>query len=116
MEYFERLGELYNLFPCEQDMGITNANGERLDEYIDIFLNHKVVDKWEWEELADLVFESANDVMLEGELNNEQLERIRLIVIEHKEKYPNQFEYWMNFSNETDYPIKKLVKLGVSQS
>ncbi|WMS88162.1 hypothetical protein [Pleionea litopenaei] len=113
MEWFERLADKYNLFACEQDMGITNANGDRLDEYIDIFLNHQAEDKWEWEELADLVFESANEIMLDGELSIEQTERIKLIVLEHKDKYPNQFKYWINFSNETDYPIKKLVKLGI---
>ncbi|MBU2705304.1 hypothetical protein KCM76_04890 [Zooshikella marina] len=112
MEWFERLANLYNLMPCEQDMGIANANGDRLDEYIDIFLNHEAKEKWEWEELADLVFESANEIMLEGELTEEQTSRIKLIVLEHKYKYPNQFKYWIDFSNETDYPIKKLVKLG----
>ena len=115
MEWFERLADLYNLCPCEQDMGITNANGDRLDEFINIFLTHQAENKWEWEELADLVFESANEVMLEGELSAEQFERIKMIVLEHNNKYPNQFDYWVNFSNEIDYPIKKLVKLGISQ-
>lgn len=113
MEWFERLAELYNLCPCEQDMGITNANGDRLDEYIDIFLNHHAQNSWEWEELADLVFESANEVMLFGELSESQYERVKNIVLEHKSKYPNQFEYWVNFGNETDYPITKLIKLGL---
>lgn len=115
MDWYERLAELYDLFACEQDMGITNANGDRLDEYINIFLNHEAEDKWEWEELADLVFESANEVMLEGKLTSDQFERIKLIVLEHKNKYPNQFDYWVNFSNEIDYPIKKIVNLGLEQ-
>ena len=99
--------------PCEQDMGIINANGARLDEYIDIFLNHQAEDEWEWEELADLVFESANEVMLHGGLTDKQISHIKLIVLEHKDKYPNQFGYWIDFSNENDYPIKNLVKIGM---
>ena len=89
----QRLAGLYNLYPYEQDFGILNANGDHLDEYIDIFLGHQALNEWEWEELADLVFESANEVMLEGELSPEQLKRIKLILVEHKEKYPHEYDY-----------------------
>lgn len=111
-DWAERLASLYRLVPCEQDMGITNANGERLDEFIHIFLNHEAQSEWEWEELADMVLESANEVMLEGKLTSKQYELIRLIVVDHKAKFPNQFSYWLNFCNETDYPVKKIVRIG----
>jgi len=112
VEWFERLAQLYDLMPSEQDVGIVNADGNRLDEYLEIFLNHEVEDIWEWEELADLVLESANDVILDGNLTEGQEQKLVNIVVEHKEKFPNQFEYWMNFSNDKDYPIKKIVRLG----
>ena len=112
MEWFERLAQLYDLIPSQQDMGIVNANGSRLNEYIEVFLNHEVEDVWEWEELADLVLESANEVILDGKLTDIQEKKLINIVIEHKEKFPNQFDYWMNFSNDIDYPIKKIVRLG----
>ena len=79
---------------------------------MEIFLNHQVEDLWEWEELADLVLESANDVILDGKLTEDQKQKLVSIVIDHKDKFPNQFEYWMNVSNDKDYPIKKIVKLG----
>lgn len=109
MEWHERLSQLYKLYPFEQDWGICNANGERVGEFINIFLNHSAEHPWEWEELADLVFESANDAIQEGTLTDEQEAQIIFIVAEHKDKFPNQLAYWLGFSNEVDYPVKKII-------
>jgi hypothetical protein len=112
MEWYERLSQLYNLSPFEQDWGICNSNGERVGDFITLFLKHEEEDPWEWEELADLVFESANDAIENGTLTDEQEAQVILIVAEHKEKFPNQLKYWLEFSNEIDYPVKKLISRG----
>ena len=112
MDWHERLSLLYNLYPIEQDWGICNANGDRVGEFIDIFLNHKEEDPWEWEELADLVFQSTNNAIKNGSLTEEQKIQVILIVAEHKDKFPNQLKYWLDFSNEIDYPVKKLINKG----
>lgn len=109
---YERLSQLYNLSPFEQDWGICNADSARVGEFIRFFLSHEAVDPWEWEELADLVFESANDAIREGLLTDEQEMQIVSIVTEHKDKFPNQLEYWLAFGNESEYPVKKLIQRG----
>lgn len=111
MEYFERLSDLYGLACVEQDMGICSADGSRLDEFIEIFLNHEVVDPWEFEELADLVFESANEVITSKGLNKEQSNKIVLLVVEHKEKFPEAMKYWLGLKIK-DYPIIELIEAG----
>ena len=111
MEYFERLSTLYGLACIEQDMGICSADPKRLDEFIEIFFRHIADDPWEWEELADLVFASANEVMLSSELTDEQKNKIVLLVFDHKSKITNSLEYWLGLDEER-YPIIGLIKSG----
>ncbi len=111
MEYFERLSDLYGLACIEQDMGICSANGDRLDEFIEIFISHIEEDPWEWEELAELVFESANDVILSKGLNETQENNIVQLVVDHKDKFPVALSYWLGL-NVKEYPIKKLIESG----
>jgi hypothetical protein len=111
MEYFERLSDMYGLACLEQDMGICSADGNRLDEFISIFLKHEAIDPWEYEELADLVFESANEVITTKGLRREQEDLIVLLVCEHKEKFPQAMKYWLGLKKQ-DYPIIRLVEAG----
>ena len=112
MEWFERLAKLYNLSPFfDQDWGICNADEERVDEFVDIFLKHEAEDPWEWEELADLVFESANDAIKANKLAGKQEEKIVVLVCENKDKFPEAMKYWLSLDKE-NYPIINLINEG----
>jgi len=111
---YERLSNLYNLFLFPQDWGICNADSNRVGEFINIFLNHKEENPWEWEELADLVFESANEAILNNKLAIEDEQGIISLVSEHKNKFPKQLDYWIDIG-DTDkdrFPVIKLIKKG----
>ena len=111
MEYFERLSDLYGLACISQDMGIASADPDRLDEFFEIFADHVAVDPWEWEELADLVFESANLLIQRDGLNDSQKVRIVEIVFDHKDKFPNAMKYWLALE-KCDYPIIEFIESG----
>lgn len=102
---------MYGLSCIEQDIGICSADPARLDEFIAIFFKHKEEDPWEWEELADLVFESANRVILGKGLRDQQEDKIVLLVFEHKDKFPNALDNWLKLSREK-YPIIELIESG----
>ena len=112
MDWSKRLSNLYNLNEFHQDWGICNADNSRVSEFIKIFLNHEAVDPWEWEELADLVFESANGLMREGKLTKDQEKALIDIVLNHRHKFPEQFEYWLEYGDYESSPIKRIIERG----
>lgn len=111
---YKRLSKLYNLFLFPQDWGICNADSNRVGEFIKIFLNHEAENPWEWEELADLVFESANEAILDERLSIEDEKAIIFLVSEFKNKFQKQLDYWTEIGN-TDrdrFPVVKLIEIG----
>ncbi len=110
MDWEEKLASELGLMKTGQDFGIVNANGKRLAEFILYFKNNKAVDPWEWEELLDLILESANEAIIDGYISNDQIESIKDILLNENEKFPNQLEYWSEFGNEEGaYPIVEMV-------
>lgn len=113
MNWEKKLSQDLGLMETGQDFGIINANGRRLSEFIKYFNTNTAIDPWEWEELADLIFESANDAILEKYITQEQIDDVLNILKFHRKKFPNKFEYWQNLKNERQYPITVFVKQKV---
>lgn len=110
MHWEDKLASDLNLMLTGQDFGIINADGKRLSEFLDYFVNNKAIDPWEWEELLDLILESANEAILEKYITSKEIESIKNILLNHSGKFPEQLEYWSNFGNsEGVYPIVDLV-------
>ena len=110
MKWEEKLARELGLKETDQDFGICNADGKRLSEFIDYFRGNQAVDPWEWEELLDLILESANEAILGGYVTTTELEQIGQILRDQNELFPIQLEYWSNFPNsEGTYPIVDFV-------
>ena len=110
MHWEDKLASDLGLMVTGQDFGIINADGKRLAEFLIYFANNKAIDPWEWEELLNLILESANEAIVDGYISIEQIECIKSILINENSKFPEQLEYWSSFSNEEGtYPIVDLV-------
>ena len=110
MYWEDKLASDLNLIVTEQDFGIINANGKRLLEFLDYFLSNQEIDSWGWEELLNLILESANEAILEKYITNYELETIKNILLNYSSKFPTQLEYWSQFDNaEGCYPIVDFV-------
>jgi len=112
MNYIERLASRYNLSIISEDLGLCNASSSRLSEFIKIFMNHDAEESEEWDELVDLIFESANQAILDGSFTQEHEQAIVEIVKNHRDKCESQRQYWLAFCKDKDMPLMKLITLG----
>lgn len=110
MNWEDKLEANLDLNVTGQDFGIINADGKKLSLFLDYFENNEAIDPWEWEELLDLILESANDAIKAQYITYEELDRIRSMLLTHKEKFPIQLDYWSHFDNsEGCYPVVDFV-------
>lgn len=110
MHWEDKLATDLKLMVTGQDLGIINADGKRLSEFIHYFQNNIAIDPWEWEELLDLILESANEAILEKYITIEEMRLIKDILLNQNSKFPEQLKYWSEFGNsEGCYPIVDIV-------
>ena len=109
MNWEEKLSKDLGLIATGQDFGIINADGKRLKEFIKYFKKNVAIDPWEWEELADLILESANEAILEEYITEGEIDEISYILRFHRHKFPQSWEYWIKIENEQDYPIVSII-------
>lgn len=103
----KKLSTLLNLEEVGQDWGIINSDSKRLEEFIDFYKSNITDDKWENEALAELIFESANDSILEKTFTVELKEKLKRFVRENKDDFPFNFEYWSKL--DKDFPVTKYI-------
>jgi hypothetical protein len=61
-EWTRRLSEALSLDPYDEDWALMNADPERLEEFLDFVDRHVAVDAGEYEDLAELILLSAEEL------------------------------------------------------
>ena len=108
MNWIERLSTQLSLIPHSQDWGICNADASRLEEFLEFYDSHVPEDPYELEDLAELIFESAEDAMVADELEPEIRLRLIKFVADHSQDFPNTLQYWSELDQE-DWQIPGLI-------
>ena len=108
--WLPRLSEALGLnADFDQDWGICNADASRVVEFIAFFESHVVVHPWEPEALAELIFESCNDLLLSDAPQPEIESNLRDFVSSSRQKFPMTMEYWSELEAE-GFPVSRLVR------
>ena len=102
-----RLSKALNLNESfDQDWGICNADANRAFEFIEFFESHTVIDSWEYEELAELIFESVNDLIIDGRFTLADKSKLMQFIGAHKSKFPDVIDYWSRLDTD-GFPVSK---------
>jgi hypothetical protein len=92
-----------------QDWGICNADATRVVEFIEFYGDHIVVHPYEPEALAELILESFNDLLLNGDATEEQELAMHTFIEVNHTSFPMAMEYWGSMDTEA-YPVSKYVR------
>ncbi len=85
----------------EQDWGIVNANGSRLEEFIKFYDTHSDYSSFQKYELCELIMASANERLIQGSLGDEFWK----FLSENSDACRAQISYWKGLSDELEFPL-----------
>ena len=106
--WLERLSTQLSLIPFSQDWGICNADADRLEEFLEFYDSHVPEDPYEFEVLAELIFQSAEDVMNANELEKLLRDRLVKFIADHGHEFPDTLEYWSELEDQ-DWRVPALI-------
>ena len=96
------LSALLGLNDEPQDWGIVNADGDRLEEFVDCFESTKLSPTQRFH-LAELVLASANERLLAG--NRLDTARLRRLCGEEPVAFKVHLDYWRGLADHPDFPL-----------
>lgn len=102
-EMSDKLGLAYE----PQDWGITNADGNRLEEFL-VFFRQEGLQPTQRFELADLILASANERLLDG--LDVEIDSLMALVREHEEAFAHHVEYWTGLADEKEFPLSRVLR------
>jgi hypothetical protein len=109
VDWIERLSEQLSLIPFSQDWGICNADASRLNEFLEFYQGHAPEDPYELEALAELILQSAEDALSEGDLEAGPRSGLIEFVREHHAEFPDAFAYWSGLESE-EWRVSSLIR------
>jgi hypothetical protein len=109
VDWIERLSKQLSLIPFSQDWGICNADASRLNEFLDFYDRHIPEESWEFEELAELIFQSTEDAMIDGMLEDDLRARVVSFIHENAADFPHTLEYWTGLESD-DWHLPALIQ------
>jgi hypothetical protein len=96
LDWLERLSTQLSLIPYSQDWGICNADASRLEEFLNFYDSHVPEDSFEFEALAELIFQSAEESIAAGGLESIDVGRLASFIRRNQSSFPQALEYWRN--------------------
>jgi hypothetical protein len=95
-DWLERLSTQLSLIPYSQDWGICNADASRLEEFLGFYESHVPEDPFEFEALAELIFQSAEEAIAIDGLEGIDVGRLASFIRRNQSGFPMALEYWRN--------------------
>jgi hypothetical protein len=88
-----RLSEQLSVEPHDEDWGLLNGDPERLEEFLNFYDSHVPDDLGEFEDLADLILQSAEEAFdTEPPISRELMVRVALFVQQNHLLFPAAIE------------------------
>lgn len=100
MNRIDRVAKELGLPSTGQDWGIEHADPSRLDEFLAFAEQLEPENPWEFEAIAELVFQSAEEAL--GEETRGEAIRQRLVhfAVTNGHLFPNTLAYWRSLSRQ----------------
>jgi len=103
--WLEKISASLGLDSTCQDWGVENSDSERLQEFMLFFESHIPLHSWAFEELGELILQSANDKMESGEFSEIELGEFRQFLLKNHQKFPEVTQLWVGLSEDPDFPV-----------
>jgi len=108
-DQLQSLSKLLGLDYEEQDWGIINADGKRLEEFVAVYDSHTLSREMRYQ-MFELVVASANDA-LDDELDGVRAGLvIQDFVRRNGEAFPEQVSYWAGLKDSEEFPVADILR------
>ena len=108
--WIQKLSGALGLIEHEQDWGVCNSDPNRVSEFIEYFQRNSVEDPWEPEALAELIFESMNDAVMNSRIDHELQRNFCSFVKSRASEFPLTLKYWISLSDNEEFPVAKIIE------
>jgi hypothetical protein len=109
-DWVSRLSKALQLNPdFDQDWGICNSDASRALEFIAFYNSWDVVHTYEPEALAELVFESFNDLLIAGDHSEGDVSMLLSFIANSSASFPMAMEYW-GALDLSAYPVSEYIR------
>ena len=109
-DWVPRLSEALQLnHHFDQDWGICNSDASRVLEFIAFYNSWDVVHAHEPEALAELIFESFNDLLVAGNQEEGDVDVLLGFIAKNSASFPLAMEYW-GALDLIAFPVSKYVR------
>jgi len=103
------LSESLKLCFEEQDWGIINADGKRLEEFIGVYASPMLSKEMRYQ-MFELILASANDALVDDLDDGSTILVIQEFIRRHGKDYPEQVSYWADLKESDDFPLADVLK------
>jgi len=97
----------------EQDFGLIHGNAKDFEKFIEFFtINYKTFSNHEKFTVADLVFASANDKLIQQNLSPQETKQFQnfLKIIQNDTLLVSTLEYWSLLPDNEEFSIASVIK------
>lgn len=77
-----------------QDWGVEHSDPARLEEFVKFSARYKPRGAWDMEDLADLVFQSAEEVLEQGVIQKNARRELIHFVQSRRHEFPYAIKHW----------------------
>jgi hypothetical protein len=93
----------------EQDWGIINADGQKLNEFVRLYHEPDLTEKMRYQ-VFELILASANDALdreIDCQATTTTIERF---VDDHSADFPRQVSYWAGLTDDDEFPLAAILR------
>ena len=108
-EQLRSLSELLRLDFEEQDWGIINANGMRLEEFVDFYDSFALSKEMRYQ-VFELILASANHALEEEMEDGRKKLVIQDFIRRHGNDFPEQVSYWAGLGSSDEFPLAEVLR------
>ena len=114
MNPVSRIAKALGLPDSGQDWGIEHADASRLEEFVAYAETHEPSHPWEFEALAELIIQSAEEALSTGPLPADLQVRLVSLLRNRAHQFPAMLAQWRTYSPQDGWRF--LALLPTSQS
>lgn len=93
----------------EQDWGIINADGNRLEEFVAVYDSHQFSVEIRYQ-MFELILASANDALEKKRQEANVMRVIQDFIRRHGQDFPVQVSYWTGLKNSDEFPVGEALR------
>jgi hypothetical protein len=108
-DQLRNLSNFLKLHYEEQDWGIINADGNRLEEFVAVYGSRPLSVEMRYQ-IFELILASANDALEKKQQDSKAIEVFQDFLRSHGKDFPEQVSYWAGLKNSDQFPLGEVLR------